>query len=164
MPPGVEFFVARDSEELGSAALDCGNLGGLTLDPRIPGDDRPSLGGYDRDPLVIIDVGRRYRACRPGVSLHRATRTTWVGHVPAETSHDLGQSEGVRVDVEADRHSSGRRPFIGHCGLHQLDRQVEVLSDPLRRLTGIDQFCEGLSTDTPDAGRSKGATGVNYDR
>ena len=58
---GVEFFVVRDSEELGSAALDCGNLGGPTLDPRIPGDDRPSLGGYDRDPLVIIDVSRGYR-------------------------------------------------------------------------------------------------------
>jgi len=134
------------------------------LDPRIPGDDRPSLGGYDRDPLVIIDVGRRYRACGPGVSLHRATRITWVGHVPAETSHDLGQSEGVRVDVEADRHSSGHGPLIGDCGLHQLDGQVEILGDSLRRLTCIDQLGEGVSTDPPDARRSKGAVGVNDNR
>jgi hypothetical protein len=161
LPPGVELFVAGDSEKLSSAVLDRSNLGGPALYFRIPGDDGPSLGGYDRDPLVILDISRRYRAWRPGVSLDPATRVAGVGHVPAETSHDLGQSEGVRVDVEADRHSSGHRPLIGDGRLHQLNRQVEVLGHPLRRLSCIDQLGEGLSTDPPDARRSKGATGVN---
>jgi hypothetical protein len=68
LPPRVELFVARDSEELGSAALDCGNLGGPPLDPRIPGDDGPSFSRDDRDPLVIVDVvvaiGQGGLACR----------------------------------------------------------------------------------------------------
>ena len=89
--PGTNGFRACQRYHPSTTITYCRNLRPIAGDPCVTGDDQPTQRRNLRNPDIIFDCSRGYRARRTRPTVQRSARISWIGHVWSDPDEDLGQ-------------------------------------------------------------------------